>query len=173
MMKMSDSLFKTISADQLTAQPFKLLGVGGYLLTAGPIADHNSMTCGWGTLGFLWGRNVVNVYVRPHRYTYEFMERHEFFSLSLLPPEYKSAINLFGTVSGRDRDRCKEAGLTLAEKNGTAYYLQADTVIFARKIYCQDMYPSRFLDESILKLYAKKDYPRIYTGEVLQIIKKI
>lgn len=169
---MSESLFQPVPAEKFIAEPFKLLGMSGYLLTSGNIDDHNSMTCGWGTMGVLWSRCVVNVYVRPHRYTFEFMEKHEIFSVSILPPEYKSAITLFGTVSGRDRDRCKEAGLTLAEKNGAAYYEQADTVIFAKKIYFQDMEPSQFLDENIFKLYAKKDYHRIYTGEVIEVLKK-
>ena len=45
------------------------------------------MVIGWGGLGTLWGKAVCTVYVRPQRYTYEFMERENAFSVSVLPPE--------------------------------------------------------------------------------------
>ena len=44
------------------------------LLTAGNRDRFNTMTIGWGGLGTLWGMPVCTVYVRPERYTYEFME---------------------------------------------------------------------------------------------------
>ena len=44
------------------------------LLTAGTLDKFNTMTIGWLTAGIIWGKDVITCYVRPSRYTYEFIK---------------------------------------------------------------------------------------------------
>jgi hypothetical protein len=76
------------------------------------IGHYNAMTVGWGSLGTMWGRPFVQVVVRPSRYTYEFMEQYDTFTLGAFPEEYRDAMLLLGTKSGRDGDKIGESGLT-------------------------------------------------------------
>ena len=48
------------------------------LVTAGNMADHNSMTVSWGGIGSLWGKPVATVYIRPNRHTYGYFEKNDF-----------------------------------------------------------------------------------------------
>ncbi|MFN2272322.1 MAG: flavin reductase family protein, partial [Anaerolineae bacterium] len=116
-------------------------------------------------------RPFVQVVVRPTRYTYGFMEQYDTFTLCAFPEAYRQALQLLGTKSGRDGDKIAEAGLTpiastLVPAPGFA---EADLIIECRKMYWQDMAPAQFLDPAIENHYAKKDYHRIYFGEVMAI----
>ena len=49
----------------------------------GYAAQHyNTMTISWGGLGTLWRRPVATVYVKKNRYTFEFMEQNDYFTVS-------------------------------------------------------------------------------------------
>ena len=54
----------------------------GCLLTSGNINDFNTMTIGWGMIGTIWRKKTFIVYVKPCRYTYQFMENNEYFTIS-------------------------------------------------------------------------------------------
>ena len=80
----------------------------GSLITAGTMDKYNTMTIGWGVTGVLWGKNVFIAYVRPSRYTYQFMENNDYFTISYYDDSYKSEIAFLGKASGRDIDKVKE-----------------------------------------------------------------
>ena len=156
----------------------KILGVFDTqypLLTAGNREGCNTMTIGWCQLGRLWNIPVCTVYVRPERYTYEFMENQEYFTVSALPETMKDAVNLCGTKSGRDLDKIKECGLTLAYGAGDApYFEEAEWVLVCRKIYVQDLCEDCVEDrDHILKSYgARGGWHRAYTGKVVEAYQK-
>lgn len=59
----------------------------GFLLTAGCGTEReqwNTMTAGWGSIGFLWNKLTATVYVRPTRYTSEFIDKEDYITLSFL-----------------------------------------------------------------------------------------
>ena len=87
-----------IGFDQLELNPFTVIGSDNFLLTAGGMSDWNTMTAGWGGLGYLWGAPVAYVFVREERYTLQFMERCGVFTLSFFPPEMKGINGLMGIV---------------------------------------------------------------------------
>ncbi|MEG0895075.1 MAG: flavin reductase family protein, partial [Oscillospiraceae bacterium] len=60
---------RELSVNDLQFKPFDKIGNDWFLLTAGNMENYNTMTASWGGLGVLWSRNVVNIYVRPQRYT--------------------------------------------------------------------------------------------------------
>ena len=74
--------FEKVDVNTLTENPFKIIGIDWMLVTAGNINDYNTMTAAWGGLGFLWQKNVAICYIRPQRYTYQFAEKNEYFTLT-------------------------------------------------------------------------------------------
>ena len=160
--------------EQLTARVHHLWEGQGLLLTAGDFREgkFNTMTVGWGSLGMMWNRPFAQVVVRPTRYTREFVERYDTFTLAAFPDQYRAALNLLGTRSGRDGDKIAASGLTAiaSTKIAAPGFAEAELIIECRKIYSQDIDPDRFFDPSIDTNYPKKDYHRVYFGEVVAIL---
>ena len=71
------------------------------ILTAGDKNSYNSMTIGWGTLGVIWRRPTFTVYVKPERYTYEFIEKSKYFTVSIIDKQFIKGFPVYGTKSGR------------------------------------------------------------------------
>ena len=150
-----------------------VLGQRNALLTAGTADRCNTMTIGWGQAGRLWGLQTCTVYVRPERYTYQFMEDQAYFTVSVLPKDMKNAMALCGTKSGRDMDKIKECGLTVrAGAGGAPFFEEAELVLVCRTLYAQDLEPACVLpagEEKILPSYGTKGgWHRVYTGEIVE-----
>lgn len=140
------------------------------LVTAGTAEHYNTMTISWGGLGTLWGRPVATVYVRPNRYTYEFMEQSDYFTVSFFPQACRPALTLLGTRSGRDGDKVAQAGLTpLALEQGVTFR-EAEATLLCRKLYWQDLDPARVPAEVLRQFYADEPLHRMYIGEVVEVI---
>jgi len=85
--------FETVDIETLTDNPWRLIGKEWMLVTAGDSASWNTMTASWGGLGVLWSLSVAFVFVRPSRYTFEFMNRSGRFTLSFLPREHREILS--------------------------------------------------------------------------------
>jgi len=164
---------KSISFDELCVKTHHLWDKQWLLLTAGDFAEgrFNSMTVGWGSLGTMWSKPFAQVVVRPIRYTYQFMEQYDTFTLCAFPEEHHKALQLMGTKSGRDTDKVAETGLTpiASTKIAAPGYAEASLIIECRKIYWDDLEPAHFLDPDIDKNYPEKHYHRIYFGEIVAV----
>ena len=158
-----------IKPEELRGNPFQVLN-DWMLLTAGDRERFNTMTVSWGGLGVLWGRPVATVYVRPQRYTYEFMESSGFFTLSAYPQAMHPALALCGSKSGREIDKAAACGLRPVSGDGGVWFEGAKLVLCCRKLYFQDIDPRGFLDSGIMKNYAGDDYHRMYIGEILSVL---
>ena len=163
-----------VDFQSMTPEVFRVFETQNALLTAGDRETCNTMTIGWCQLGRVWNLPVCTVYVRPERYTYEFMESHDYFTVSVLPQEAKKIMALCGTKSGRDVDKVRECGLTLCYGAGDApFFDEAEWVLVCKKAYWQDMDPTHFLDGEIDgKWYPEKDYHRIFIGEIETVLKQ-
>ncbi|MBN1824369.1 MAG: flavin reductase family protein [Endomicrobiales bacterium] len=163
-----------IPAEKVADNVFKLIDSDWMLITAGDIGSFNMMTASWGGLGVLWSKHVAFCFVRPTRHTYSFMEKNSVFTLSFFEEKYRDALNLCGTKSGRDIDKAKAAKLTPAKSpSGSVCFAEARMVIECKKIYFSDIDPKNFIDKSIDVNYPKKDYHRMYVGEITNcLIKK-
>lgn len=141
------------------------------LLTSGDKNSYNTMTIGWGSIGGMWNNPFIQVVVRPGRYTYEFMEKYNTFTVSVLPMVHKNALTLLGNKSGRDLDKIAAAGLSVcsSELVEAPSFREAELVFECKKNYWQDMNPDNFLDSAIFDKYPNKDYHRIYFGEIVSI----
>ena len=167
-------MFKRTDPKTLNQNVFSAIGTQWMLITAGTGAHCNTMTASWGGLGVLWGKNVATVYIRPQRYTYEFMENSGWFTLSFFGEEYRKALNLCGSRSGRDMDKIAACGFTVASGAGGApYFAEAELVLVCKKLYWQDLDPAHFLDPDIDRAnYPGRDYHRMYIGEIAEALVK-
>jgi flavin reductase (DIM6/NTAB) family NADH-FMN oxidoreductase RutF len=166
--------YKKTDIKELRESPAKLIGDGWMLITAGCAGKFNTMTASWGTMGHLWNKNVAMVFVRPQRYTYEFMERGEYFTLSFFHENYRDALSILGTKSGRDGDKVKEVGFTPMETPvGAMSFGEAYMIIECKKIYSDFFEPELFIDPAIIeKNYPKHDFHKMYIGEIINVWKK-
>ena len=101
-----------IEISQVEMNPFTSIGQDCFLLSAGDENGWNTMTAGWGGMGYMWGRPCCVVFVGESRYTLSFMYKFDSFSVSFFPPEKKSVLSFCGSHSGRDTDKAKGADLT-------------------------------------------------------------
>lgn len=168
---MEESMLKEFDLKDFNRSPFDLIGNQWMLIAAGDEKKHNMMTASWGTLGVLWNKNVAIVFVRPTRYTCEFMEKHDYFSLNI--PTNKKVHNICGSKSGRDIDKTKACNLTPVFSNDTVYFEECEMVFICKKIYKTEFDPNRFLAPEIQKLYPLRDYHNVYIGEIIKAYKNI
>ena len=137
------------------------------LLTAGDREKFNTMTVSWGGLGTLWGMDVATVYVKPIRYTHDFMERNDYFTLSFYPEGSRKALALLGTLSGRDGDKVSKSGLTPEFLEQGVTFREAETTLVCRKIYRQDLEIAA-MPEQVVKGFYKTEAPHtMYIGQVV------
>ncbi|MFH0991922.1 MAG: flavin reductase [bacterium] len=156
-----------LAVESLTENIFTLLDKEWMLITAGTPTQFNMMTASWGGFGVLWNRNVCFCFIRPQRYTYQFMEKANKFSLSFFPRTYRSALDYCGSRSGRNVDKARECGLTPVEISaGVISFAEARLILECRKLYFQDINPEHFLDPAIHENYPGRDYHRMYIGEI-------
>jgi flavin reductase (DIM6/NTAB) family NADH-FMN oxidoreductase RutF len=164
-------LFQTIDADRLELAPFHLIGKEWMLITAGTLESWNTMTASWGGLGVLWNRHVAWCVIRPTRHTYTFVEQSDLFTLSFFDARHRKALEFCGSHSGREVDKAAETGLEPVEPEpGVVTFRQTRLALVCRKIYFDDLDPSRFLDPAIESLYPQHDYHRLYIGEVRSVL---
>ncbi|MCI8292609.1 MAG: flavin reductase family protein [Hespellia sp.] len=165
--------FKEIAIEELKLNPFTKIDKEWMLVTAGNEEKHNTMTASWGAMGIMWNKNIVTVYIRPQRYTKEFVDAQDTFTISFYGEEYRKALNVCGTKSGRDCDKEAEAGLTPFYVDGTTAFEEADLIMVCKKQYHQEMLPECFDEpENDGKYYPEKDYHVMYMAEVTKVLVK-
>jgi len=165
--------FEIIKPEQINENAIKLIARDWLLITAGNQNSFNTMTASWGGLGFLWNKPVVFIFIRPQRYTYNFVEKEEFFTIQVFEKKYRDILNFCGSHSGRDVNKIEKTGLRpFNSENGNIYFEQASIQMECRKLYFDDIDPERFLDKELLKNYPKKDFHRMYVGEITECLQK-
>ena len=123
----------------MQVDPFTKFEKDWALLTAGTADHFNSMTIGWGSLGTVWNKDVLTVYVRPDRYTWEFLRDNEYFTVSFFPESCRKALEIMGRLSGRDGDKVAAAGLTPRVLPQGITFAEATETFVCQKIYMAPM----------------------------------
>lgn len=109
--------------------------------------------------------------MRPQRYTKEFLDREELFTLSVFDESYKKALAYLGMHSGRNEDKIAKAALTPVFINGTICFAEAKMVFVCRKLYHAPLVESGFVDKSLVECnYPDKDFHEMYVGEIIKIL---
>lgn len=165
-------MFKEINIRDLKKSPVQMIADEWALLTAGNEEKYNTMTVSWGAVGELWGKDVVICFVRPQRYTYEFLENSDTFTLTFFGGEYKKELGFCGSKSGREYDKAKETGFVPMKAGEGVSFEQAETIIVCKKIAYQDMSPNGFLADDIMSNYGNNDFHRTYVGAIEKVLIK-
>ena len=163
-----------VSPKEFNKNPFKLIGKDWMSICAqSKHGDVNAMTASWGGMGIMWAKDVVYVVIRPNRYTKEFIDETNKFSLCFFSEEYRDKLKYFGTVSGRDEDKIVTSGLKVNYENKTPYFEVANIVIFCKTLYQQKITQDSFIDEKLINLwYPNSDFHTLYIAEVEKIFIK-
>lgn len=162
---MKEITFQELSEDLLTQL------VKGAFLTVKSFDKVNTMTIGWGTLGYIWNKPVFMVPVRYTRHTYSMIDRVESFSVSVpVDQDLKKALAFCGTKSGRDMDKIKECGLTLAESQIIDTPIIADCALHleCKIVYKQAMEPGTLSRDIRTSSYPNNDFHVLYYGEIVK-----
>jgi len=147
----------------------------GVLLCAGDKSGANAMTIGWGTLGTLWEKPIVTIYVRGGRHTHQFLEKCPYFTIMKFADT--KVTDYMGTHSGRDGDKASALGLHIAyTKNGTPYYKEATEVIECRIMYARPFSKEGYRDSVPQEVYTEPateaDIHTEYIAEIVGAMKK-
>lgn len=165
--RMNGMAFVKKELTELELNPFTTIGDEWFLLTAGTAADYNTMTASWGAMGVIWGGPAMTAVVRTSRHTFGYMEEHDTFSVSVLPEDYRKALQFCGSHSGRDCDKAKETGLTPVEIDGVAAFAEAKLVLICEKMYAQMMGEEFFTQPDIgEKWYGTDPMHKMYIGRI-------
>lgn len=167
------SRYDKLEASDLPDNVIQLIGKEWMLVTAGDESSFNTMTASWGGIGWLWNKPVAFVFVRPERYTYEFIEKSDYLTLSFLGEANKKIHAVCGSKSGRDTDKVKATGLKpIFTEQGNVLFEQARLSLECKKLYTDTIKPECFLDkESLEKWYddAHGGFHKMYIVEIENI----
>ena len=156
---MMADIMKTISIDDLAVSPSRLIGKDWMLITAGTPEKFNCMTASWGGIGYLWNKPVAFVFVRPNRYTREFIDREAGLTLTIMPEPYRQDLVYCGRNSGRDVDKMASTALEpVTTESGLVTYKDARYVLECRKMFRAPLPQDGFLDWSEV-------YPECYAED--------
>ncbi len=163
---------KEINVREIKKNAVSMISDDWMLVTAGDKTGFNTMTASWGGIGELWGKDVVFIFIRPQRYTLEFIEKNDIFSLSFFDGEYKKELTFCGRNSGRDVDKIKETNFTPVFYDNTTYFAEASNVLICKKLAVTEITPDSFIDKDVDKNYANKDYHKVFVAEIIKTFEK-
>lgn len=165
--------FTEISAQQLQNNPFELIGKDWALVTSGSEDKFNTMTVSWGGVGIMWGKPCAFTFIRPQRYTFEFLENNDYFTMSFFDEDYRKALQLCGSKSGRDCNKVAESGLTAAfTEDGVPYFEEAKILLVCKKMYAQFLNEESVIDGDGVNKWYNDDYHKMYISEIAKVYVK-
>ena len=166
---------KEIEVKDLLLNPMTKISDEWMLVTAGCAErGYNTMTASWGHLGSIWGHGkglpTAICYIRPQRYTKQFTDREDLYTLCFFPG-YKKELGYLGSHSGRDGDKVAKVGLTPVFGDGYTYFAEAELVLVCRKLYQAPLREEYFLDRKIVDIhYPERDFHDMYIGEIVKVL---
>jgi len=163
--------YKKTTINKINDNLVKLVADDWMLVTSGNSESYNTMTASWGGFGYLWNKQVSFIFVRPQRYTFEFLEKSQTYTLAFFDHEkYKEALTICGTKSGKDCDKIKLAGLTpLITESGKIAFNEASIIIECKIVYGDFLKPELMAQGIPDDIYPKKDYHKMYIGDILNV----
>jgi len=167
--------FKEMLPQELSENTFRMIGDDWMLITAMVPANgsYNTMTASWGGLGVLFHKPVAYIFIRPQRYTKEFVDRADQITLSFFGGDMRRALQFCGSKSGRDCDKIKQAGLSAFVDGKIVGFKEAEKIFVCRKLYASPLMKEGFVGDKIPRsVYADDDYHTMYILEIEKILTK-
>ena len=163
-------MFKKVNVYDLNLNPFQEINNNWTLISANKDGVANTMTASWGAWGILWGKETVTVYIRESRYTKEFVDGQDYFTVSLFDG-HKKELGVLGSKSGRDGDKISEVGFHLVDVEGQPAFVESTYVFICKKMYQLDMPISTIPEEDVNQYYSAGDPHTMYVGEIVSCYK--
>lgn len=164
---------KQIDPQKIDNNFIKMIGQDWMLVTSGTPDYFNMMTASWGFAGFMWGLPATAIFVRPTRYTKQFIDKTHSYTLSFFSDKYKKILTELGTKSGTEMDKMHKSGLTAIQlPTGDMTFKEAALTIVCRVMYEQPLKEAGFLDNALLpKWYPKgvTDLHTMYIGQIQSV----
>ena len=162
-----------VNPKDLYINPFNMIGTEWMLVMAEKDGELNAMTANWGGLGYMWNEDVAFIFVRKSRYTKEFIDASDHFSLSFFDhKDYTDMLLYMGSVSGRDENKIEKANLEIEREDGIPYFKDAELVLLCTKMSCHSLSPDGFLMERIQEEYPEKDYHDLYIARIDTVLER-
>ncbi len=163
--------FQPMPIDMLEFDPFTMIAQDWMAISAGTPEKANTMTASWGGVGELWGKDVVYIFVRDSRYTKEFLDKEDGFSITFFDKKEHRTLKYFGSVSGRNEDKMANARMHFNFFNDIPYIDEGNLVFCCKKLAAVPITEDQFVDTEIKpKWYEKGDFHTMYVGEILQVM---
>ena len=145
------------------------------IVSAGTKESHNSCVIGWGLLGVAWSKPLFIVYVKPDRYTYQFMEKSDYFTVNFIKKSLYKKFRIYGNKSGRDINKEEESGAQIQFlDNGGITFKEAEEVYICKmmtKIQLEDKNLSpeiiEFYDKASTLFKQTKQPHGVFIGEII------
>lgn len=145
------------------------MSTNGIFLNVGGKAP-NTMTIGWGWMGYCWKKPVFVAAVRPQRHTYALLERAGEFTISVptLQP-LKQELLFAGTQSGRDVNKFSNHGLTAAPAQRVNAPIIAECGLHYE---CKTLLTQPMTEDAMdaclaSSIYPTKDFHTMFFGEIV------
>jgi len=162
--------YTKIDANNIPGNIIELLNESWSLITAGDDEEFNMMTASWGGIGCLYGKPVSFCFINPARYTYQLMEKGDYYTISFYTEDYREALNYCGRASGRDADKVKESGLTpLTFPSKSKAFSEAWLILECKKMVAQPISHEGMYDDKLKANWEGKDTHKMYIGEIINV----
>ena len=109
------------------------------VISAGTPEKFNSMTIMFGAIGMIWGKKSYFSFIKPERYTFEFINYNDYFTVSYFQKEFNKIHKIFGYKSGRNIDKIKETEITPEFIENGITFKEANEIYICKKIYMKQM----------------------------------
>lgn len=156
--------------DEYAPQAMEQLRKGGAFLTVRQGDKLNTMTIGWGTIGYIWRLPIFTVLVRHNRYTYQLLKDNDSFSVSIpLDDSLKNQLAFCGSKSGRDIDKFNACKLSPqpAQVISTPVIAECPLHYECAIVYAQPMELGSLSPEVQQNYYQDQAIHTIFYGKIL------
>ena len=159
---------KCVEYNENLEKNIEILSKGAFLTTKTG-NKINSMTIAWGSIGFIWGKPIFMVMIRPQRYTYGIIEKTNEFTVTIPYKKMNKEISFLGSNSGKDMNKLLELNISTVESEKiNTPVLEIDGMHFECKVVYKTNMSEENLDKNINKdKYPLEDYHTLYFGEIV------
>lgn len=169
------SWVKTVPQD-LEMKPIEKISQDWMALSMGNAKSFNSMTISWGTIGQLWNKPVMIVFVSSDRASKKLMDGSNYFTVSGFPDSKKcrEALEYIGSHSYKDDpDKVKNSGLNIEfSELGNPMFEEANLTIECKKIYSEEFVKEKLPQDVRDRIYANLGLHTMYIGEIVNVYEK-
>ena len=144
------------------------------ILTAGDKNHYNSMAIGWGTIGNAFAKPIFTVFVKPERYTYQFMEKTDIFTVSYIDEKLYNKFIPYGTQSGKDINKEEVSGTNIKFLDDGGITFEEAVEVYVCKLIAKLHPTEKDVHQDVIDLYNSKldvyfstNPHGIYIGEII------